>query len=465
MGIMVAVSPVYGQTATLYVDPPRIIDTTKTAGTDFTVNINVKDIIDFYGYNIMLFYNTTLLDVNSVTQGSLFPTKMYEEINETLGYVWYSHAMDFGAQYGVDGSGTLLTINFNVTSIGETILDLDALEVVNHKSKEIPRNVYDGYFSNILRHTRLYVDPERIIDLDLVPGKNFTINVNVFNVTNLHSSEFKLDYDTRLLDVLEITEGSFMASFGNTNFVSKINETLGLVEGNVTLVDPIGAETPNWPKTGSGTLAMITFNVTAIGDWYLRLYNTKLTDPTATPIEHHSFDGYFNNKDIIHDIVLTDVKTTVTTMEVVDGTPIPVTQRVSEVYAGEKVNVTVSVKNDGTISENFNVTAHYNDTRIGAPMKVTLSEGFTTSLVFEWNTEGLEVGNYTIWAEASPVLGETVEDQLNNKFTMKGGFKLLAGQSLPVELIVAAVASVSIVAVTAVYLIKFRKPKPGAKAH
>jgi len=473
MVIIAAVGPVSAQSISiLYVDPRHVIDTTKTAGTDFTINVNVKDITDFYGYQIKLRYNTTVLDVNTVTLGSFFPSDsvlwVSEEnrINEAGGYVWYILTMPYGAKYGVDGSGTLLSISFNVTSIGETILDLEALEVFNHKMKEMPRNVYDCYFSNILRHTRLYVDPEKKIDLDLVPSKNFTINVNVFNVTNLHSSEFKLNYDTRILDVLKVTEGSFMASFGETNFVSGMNETLGLVEVNVTLVDPIGATTPNWPKAGNGTLAIVTFNVTAIGGCDLYLYNTKLTDPTATPIKHYPFEGgYFNNKDIVHDIVITDVKTTVTTVVVEDGVSVPVSKPVSEIYAGEKVNVTVFLKNDGNILEDFNVTAYYNVTHIGIPMNITLSDGFVTSVVFEWNTEGVEVGSYIIWAEASPVLGETIEDQINNKFTMKNEFKVLGGGSLPVELVVTAVAGVFIIAVAAVYLMKFRKPKPVAEAH
>ena len=456
--IMVAVSPVYGQTAKLYVDPPSIIDTTKTAGTDFTIDINVKDIIDFFGYNIKLIYNTTLLNVNTVTLGTFFPSgsvPWHEEINDTAGYIWYALTMPYGSQYGVDGSGTLMTISFTVESIGETILDLDTLEIFNHKMKEIPRNVYDGYFSNILRHTRLQVDPEKKIDPDLVLGKNFTINVNILNATDLFGFDFFLNYTTAVLSATNITLGSSLPS-GSVPWHEEINDTAGYVWYNVTM--PVRMD-------GNGILATITFTVESIGETTLGLSNTKLVDSGGRLIEHDTGDGYFSNEPIIHDIVITDVTTTVTTVEVEDDIPFPVSRPVSEVYVGEKVNVTVFVKNNGTILENFNVTAYYNVTRIGTPMNVTLSKGFVTSLVFEWNTEGVEVGNYTIWAEASGVVGETIEDQLNNKFTMKGGFKVLRGRSLPVELVVVAVASVFIIAVTAVYLIKFRKPKPVAKAH
>jgi len=462
MVIMVAVSPVSAQTDTIiYVDPPSIIDTTKTAGTDFTVNINVKNVTNLFGYTLFLNYTTTVLTATSVTLGSFFPPDSVpwvppeKQINDTAGYVWYALTMPYGSKYGVDGSGTLLTISFTVDSIGETILDLGVKEFFRMPYFKIPRNVYDSYFSNILRHTKLYVDPKNTINPDLDASKNFTINVNILNATDLYGYEFFLNYTTTVLTATNITVGSLFPS-GSQIVHEEINDTAGYVWYNVTM--PLGSP---GGMTGNGILANITFTVDSIGETILDLCNTKLVDSAGERIEHDIMDGYFSNKPIIHDIVITNVKTIVTTVVVKEGISVPVPKQVSEVYVGEKVNVTVFVKNNGTISENFNVTAYYNVTRIGTPMNITLSEGFVTSLIFEWNTEGVEVGNYTIWAEASPVFGETIEDQLNNKFNMLGGFKVLSGgrSPLPVELVVAAVASVSIIAVTAVYFMKFRKPK------
>jgi len=438
-----------------YVDPPNIIDTTKTAGTNFTVNINVKDTIDLFGFNLKLIYDTTLLNVNTVTVGSFFPPSpaiFHNETNEELGFIWFAVYMPTGSKVGVSGSGTLLTINFNVTSTGETILDLESYrwEIVNSKLKLIAHNLYDGYFSNIFRPTRLYVDPKNTINPDLVAGKNFTINVNILNATALYGFEFFLNYTTTVLTATNVTLGPF--SSGSQIVHEEINDILGYVRYNVTMPGVIG----------DGILANITFTVDSIGESRLDLCNTKLVDSSGQRIEHDTMDGYFSNKPIFHDIAITNITTTVTTVEVEDGISFSVSKQVSEVYAGEKVNVTVFVKNNGTISETFNVTAYYDDTLIGTLENVTLSEGFKTSFVFEWNTEGVEVGNHTIWAEVSPVPGETPEDKNNNKFTMEGVFKVL-GHSPPLELFIAAAAIVSIIAVTSVYFLKFRKPKPVAE--
>jgi len=463
MVIMAVVSPVYGPVyAKLYVDPPSIIDITKTPGTNFIVNINVKDISDLFGYVFKLFYNTTLLNVTTVDIGPFFsnPFPWHNETNEELGYVYYAVSMPTGSQVGVSGSGTLLTISFNVTSTGETSLDLCTLEILNSKNKDIPHIPYDGYFSNILRHTKLYVDPQNTINPDLVQSKNFTINVNVLNITDLFGYEFSLNYTTAVLTATNITLGSFFPSEPTPPVIwhDEINDTLGYVWYNVTMP-------PDAPsgKTGDGTLATIKFTIDSIGGTSLDLCNAEFVNSQGEEIEYDTLDGYFSNKPIFHDIAITNITTTVTTVEVEQGISVPVTKHVSEVYGGEKVNVTVFVKNNGTVSENFNVTAYYNDALIGTPKNVTLLADFKISLVFEWNTEGVAVGNYTIWAEASSVPGETIEYKDNNKFTMEGVFKVLP-RSFPIELVVvAAVAIGSIIAITTVYFIKVRKPKPVAE--
>lgn len=452
---MVGVSSVYAIPTALYVDPPSIIDTTKTAGTTFSVNINVKEVTDLMGYEFILNYTTAVLTATEITLGPFFPPDSmiwHEEINDTLGYVWYAVTMPFGSQVGKTGSGTLATISFLVDSSGASPLYLYYHEIKNSKANPIPHKVYDGYFSNIPRPTKLYVDPASIINPDLVPGENFTINVNILNATNLHSSEFKLDYDTALLDA-NVTEGDFLKSSGLTNFTLNINETLGFLWVNVTLFDPLAG------ATGDGTLARVTFNVTAIGDCVLDLYDTKLVDSEGEWIEHDKIDGYFSNKLIIHDVAITDVTTTVTTVEVIDNVPFPVVKPVSEVHAGEKVNITVHVKNNGSTPETFHVTAYYDNTTISTKNVTELSDGFTKTLTFEWSTEGVAEDTYTIWAEASVVAGET--NTANNKFTKEGQFAVLpGGQLFSTELVVAAIVVIIIAAAITIYFIKIRKPKP-----
>ena len=456
---MVGVSPVYGQVyTTLYVGPPSIIDTTKTAGTTFIVNINVKNVTDLISYDLMLNYTTAVLTATNITLGPFFPSNswvLYEEINDDVGSVLYSVAMPLGSEVGVTGSGTLATINFTVDSIGETALDLcntKLWKVIEHWTEKIPHKVYDGYFSNILRPSKLHIDPENTIKPDLVKGENFTINVNMLNATDLFGYDFFLNYTTAVLTATNITLGPFFPR--DSQIVhEEINDTLGYARYNVTM--PQGAPSG---KSGSGTLATINFTVDSIGETLLDLCNTKLVDSEGELIEHDTLDGYFRNKPIIHDIAITDVATTITTLRVIENISILEPINVTEVHVGEKVNITLVVENRGTVPETFNVTAYYDNETISTKNVTDLTDGFSITLTFEWSTEGVALGSYTIWAEASVVTGE--DNTLNNKFIMEDKFKVSASeQPFPIEIAVAATIVVAIVAL-AVYFIKIRKPKP-----
>ena len=87
----------------------------------------------------------------------------------------------------------------------------------------------------------------------------------------------------------------------------------------------------------------------------------------------------------------------------------------STTYFGHTVSVTVVVKNKGTISETFSVTAYRSGTAIGT-QTVTLNPDDSTTLDFPWNTGTATMGaRYTISATAQQVPGET--DTSDNSLT------------------------------------------------
>jgi hypothetical protein len=124
-------------------------------------------------------------------------------------------------------------------------------------------------------------------------GKIFTINVTITGVTDLYGFEFKLDYNTTILDAKTITQGSFLPPLKSYVLVNQINDTGGYVWFAATLLAPEPA------KSGNGVLATISFNAT-YGTIYpqtvgcdLHLYDTILGDPTGQSIAHDTIDGYY----------------------------------------------------------------------------------------------------------------------------------------------------------------------------
>lgn len=73
---------------------------------------------------------------------------------------------------------------------------------------------------------------------------------------------------------------------------------------------------------------------------------------------------------------------------------------------GSILSINVTVANQGTYTENVSLTVYANTTSIGS-QTITLSSGSSAIIVFNWNTSSFALGNYTINAYVTPVLGET----------------------------------------------------------
>ena len=78
-----------------------------------------------------------------------------------------------------------------------------------------------------------------------------------------------------------------------------------------------------------------------------------------------------------------------------------------DIYIGSTLNVTVTVKNEGTVYETFNITLYSNEDIIGIYEGVGLNPGAVKDIVFKWNTTGLIPANYLLKAKVSVVEGET----------------------------------------------------------
>jgi hypothetical protein len=123
-------------------------------------------------------------------------------------------------------------------------------------------------------------------------------------------------------------------------------------------------------------------------------YTSTITDECADPPEKYpslwweTIDATFET---IHDVAITS----------------------SEPYRtilgnNTSTAINVTAENQGDYPENFNVTIYYNLTIIEIQ---TVDSGNSTTLMFNWNTTGIPLGNYTLTAVASQVPGETeIED-------------------------------------------------------
>ena len=97
------------------------------------------------------------------------------------------------------------------------------------------------------------------------------------------------------------------------------------------------------------------------------------------------------------------------------------------VYVGDSVDVCVVVKNLGDYEESVEITLFYDSAIIGS-LVASLEVGAEESLVFHWETEGLQEGSYVLSAYASEVVGE---ENLENNLFVDGSVNILARARFP----------------------------------
>jgi len=242
---------------------------------------------------------------------------------------------------------------------------------------------------NILQaeNAKLFIDPPSIYFETLVPGKRFSINISVANVTDLKSYELTLSFNTQMLDVVST---AFLPEANLPVVNCCINDTAGVIWINATYDgDPI-------TTNNAVTLATITFKMMNRGTSPLHLYDTKLVDSFGALIDHVTEDG-----------VVFIIRRDIVVLSVAPST--------HETYIEYVVNVTVSVKNDGDIPENFTVKTYHNDTMFGTFDVINLAAGENITLVFDWNTGDVVAGHsYMIKANASlvPYEANTTNNEL-----------------------------------------------------
>jgi PKD repeat protein len=239
----------------------------------------------------------------------------------------------------------------------------------------------------------LYIDPANITDTTLLPPTIITINVTVNYVTNMYDYKFKLTYNTEMLTCIGAIINRVQ---GQTAFTPLI-----LIDDGAGFIwITVDYHPPAVPITTIDPLALVTvyFQIDTPGSSILHLNETELSDPAHNSMPHKTEDGYIMT--LIRDVEITDV-----------------TASTSWAYQGWPVDVSVTARNNGNISESFDVKAHYDGNLIGTIPIVNLPSDGETTIIFHWNTTGVTEGNYTISAEATTV---PFEFNLTNNYLSDG---------------------------------------------
>jgi len=117
---------VNAQETIVYIDPPSLL--IPQVGETFSINVSITNVTNLFGYDFILWYNTTMMDCLSVEwpashflTPTLEPTNIFkvktieDNFNETTGAVRVVTTLIDG-EPPKNGSGALVTITFNTTT-------------------------------------------------------------------------------------------------------------------------------------------------------------------------------------------------------------------------------------------------------------------------------------------------------------------------------------------------------------
>jgi len=154
-------------TPSISVEPPS---SSALIGETFNVDITLTNVINLYGWNVLIRFNSTILNATSLIRGHFLEKpppvwtmwqlqemagQPYGVINNTIGYIIIGDT--FMPPYppsGVTGNGTLLSISFLVKAEGATSLSFDEEQtklttIIGTTKVAIEHERVDGFFNNM----------------------------------------------------------------------------------------------------------------------------------------------------------------------------------------------------------------------------------------------------------------------------------------------------------------------------
>jgi hypothetical protein len=286
-------------------------------------------------------------------------------------------------------NGNLATWNTTLISTG-----ICTIRLISNDTNGVTGE--DRWVVSIQRLPGIRVQPDPIQTQE---GLTFTVSVRITNPVDLYAFDFKMSWNTSLLDYIShavyIPQNTY--SWGVlyspvTIYKNEVNLTEGTYRINATSKSP--AATFN----KDGTVFNMTFYAKAVGTCRLRIFDSSFEDREGNPITHAVWSGTVEVSPGVHDVAVTDIS--------------PLGTLIGKGYS---IKIMVTVANVGTFPESFNFTVYANDTAI-ATISVSSLAGLTEeTYTVTWNTATFTEGNYTISANVTTVAGET--NTLNNSMS------------------------------------------------
>ena len=252
-------------------------------GERLVLNLNVADGENVAGYQATVQFDTTALRYVSSANGSYLPAGAF-----VVPPVVSGNQVTLGATSlngGSQGDGTLATLTFEVVSVKPSSVILSEVKLTDMNADFLSVSSENGEVVGPDTPTE-GSDTETVVSLTPSPvaspalGEQLTFNVSIVNGENVAGYAFKLAFDTTALRYISSNNADYLPAGALA--------LRPVVSGNqVTL----SAGSSNGESDGSGTLAMLTFEVIIAKPSTLRFSEVSLTDGDGNALEVSAENG------------------------------------------------------------------------------------------------------------------------------------------------------------------------------
>jgi len=341
----------------VYVDPSEVLD--MEVGNSFDIYVTASDVVDLFLAEIRLSWDPPLLntDVDSINFGDVAPFLDFiyvEEVNNEEGWLTVTAGRPVGVWTGLSGKVQIAKITFQVMAEGSSALYLYDTRLKNVVGADLDHTTKDGYFANV---QYIYSSDESGIQ------KNAFQHGDAVYVKGGLFPETPVTVDIYVVANTKWVDGQVIGTYEN-----KISTTI----------------------EGSGNLPVTSLGPAGLNDIVVDYNRNGIYDKATDAV-----DDVTRKSGVIvpwHDIRVYSMDPNAT-----------------QVFLGESLPVNVTILNEGTFEENFNVSLYYDTTSI-ANTSDTLLPGFNKTLTLNWNTIGVIPGTYTIRVNVTLAQDEDPDD-------------------------------------------------------
>jgi hypothetical protein len=216
-----------------------------------TVEVQISNAAHLYSASVTLTFDGAIIQYNSSTNGNLFSGLVFKNPKTNSITVDMSNlALD-----EISGSGIMFAVTFNTLSEGTSPVTISNCVMRDKDNNTLSTALTSGVINVIGLPRVVSISPQNTFVT--TPG-TVSLQVNVSNVSNLHSASVTLTFDSTIIRYSSVTPGTFLQSnpMGYSVYVQKTYSPNSTSPNQVKVDQTIlGSST----VSGSGLLFTINF--------------------------------------------------------------------------------------------------------------------------------------------------------------------------------------------------------------